>query len=50
MFVCLCQLEGVYELGMEDDVTPEDLLNLAVPLTLQAMGWIEEALKRTSSV
>ena len=38
------RLVQLYEFGMEGDVTPEDLLNLARPLTPQAMVRIEEAL------
>ncbi len=38
------RLVQLYEFGMEDDVTPEGLLNLAGPLTPQAMARIEEVL------
>ena len=38
------RLVQLYEFGMEDDVTPEDLLTLAGPLTPKAMARIEEAL------
>ena len=38
------RLVQLYEFGMEEDVTPEDLLDLAGPLTPQAMARIEEVL------
>lgn len=38
------RLVQLYEFGLEENVTPEDLLNLAGPLTPQAMARIEEAL------
>ncbi len=38
------RLVQLNEFGMGEDVTPEDLLNLAGPLTPQAMARIEEAL------
>ena len=37
------RLVQLNEFGMEEDVTPEDLLDLAGPLTPQAMARIEEA-------
>ncbi len=38
------RLVQLYEFGMEEDVTPEGLLDLARPLTPQAMAKIERAL------
>ena len=38
------RLVQLYEFGFAEDVTPDDLFNLAGPLTTQAMARIEEAL------
>ena len=38
------RLVQLYEFGMAEDVTPENLLHLAGPLTTQAMARIHEAL------